>query len=91
MGMPGKRFWNLGGRVYDSHLMPKGWFSSSKEEREAAVVYFEPRYHVFTAMVEAGRHIRNVVVELNEGRRVVHKSTEAAEERYESDEPIDED
>ena len=78
MGMHGKRFTYLvpdrGTKgvyhIVDSHLLPKGWFHSTKEERAAAVVYVEP-YRGFSAGMDDYYHMKNVLAGLNDGTRQV--------------------
>jgi len=80
VSMPGKRFWykvpDRGSRqrgaylILDSHLLTKGWFASTKEEREAAVVFIEP-YLGFRGGVDSWQHMYNVLNDLNAGKRKV--------------------
>jgi len=85
MGMPGKRFTYLvpdrgtkgAYHIVDSHLLPKGWFASTKEERAAAVVYVEP-YRGFSAGLETYYHMRGVLTGLNDGTRQVQVDEAAA-------------
>jgi hypothetical protein len=70
MALPGPRFVcsPYEGQIIDTYKLPRGWFASTKQEREAAVVVKLPK--AFGASrLDLWSYIRRVCDDLNAGTR----------------------